>query len=247
MAGQVFVNGQLLDKPGTPVREASTIEVRGRRRYASRGGYKLAAALDHFRLPVTGRVALDCGASAGGFTDCLLQRGAAKVYAIDVGFGQLSGRLRLDPRVCNMERTNLSAPGLALLDPRPSLITLDLSYLSLTDALPQAVKLLAPAGDILALFKPLFEVDDAGARRTGHIQDSSSVVSAFLRVLEVGSRVGLRPIGAAKLALRPRNGVSEYFLQFSASTDKEAWQYDERSLAGLIAGPGVGNENEDLV
>jgi 23S rRNA (cytidine1920-2'-O)/16S rRNA (cytidine1409-2'-O)-methyltransferase len=132
MAGKVLVNNHRLDKPGMLVPRDAIIRIRGSSRYASRAGYKLEAALDHFAVDVVGQVALDCGASTGGFTDCLLQHGAAQVYAVDVGHGQLIGRLRLDSRVRNLERINLSHVTLTMLTPPPSLITLDLSYLSLT-------------------------------------------------------------------------------------------------------------------
>src|SRR5579859_7423477 len=159
MSGKVLVNGQRIDKPGMLVPGDAVLDVQGRRRYASRGGYKLEAALAHFHVAAAGRAALDSGASTGGFTDCLLQHGAALVYAVEVGYGQLTGRLRADPRVRNLEHTNLGDPRLHTLDPLPTLITLDLSYLSLTKALPLAAPLLAPAGHILALLKPLFEVE----------------------------------------------------------------------------------------
>src|SRR5712691_9338213 len=159
MAGQVLVNEQRIDKPGMPVRADAQIRVRGRHRYASRGGYKLETALEHFGVSGAGQIALDCGASTGGFTDCLIQHGAALVYAVEVGYGQLVGRLQQHPRVRNIERTNLGDLHPAQLDPRPTLISLDLSYLSLTQALPLAAPLLTPGGRILALFKPLFEVE----------------------------------------------------------------------------------------
>src|SRR2546429_8604628 len=147
MAGQVLVNEQRIDKPGTQVPRDAVIRVRGRHRYASRGGYKLEAVLEHFKVPVAGCTALDCGASTGGFTDCLLQHGAALVYAVEVGHGQLVGRLRADPRVRNLERTNLSDLVPTALNPLPTVITLDLSYLSLTKALPIAAHLLEPEGE----------------------------------------------------------------------------------------------------
>ncbi|WP_201377659.1 TlyA family RNA methyltransferase [Ktedonobacter sp. SOSP1-52] len=142
MAGKVLVNDQRLDKPGMLVPREAQIHVRGRSHYASRAGYKLAAALDTFAISVAEQVALDCGASTGGFTDCLLQREATLVYAVDVGYGQLLGRLRVDPRVRNLERTNLSDVTPNMLVPAPTVITLDLSYLSLTKALPVATALL---------------------------------------------------------------------------------------------------------
>src|SRR5947209_1984001 len=159
MAGKVLVNDQRFEKPGMLVARNVILHVQGRSRYASRAGYKLEAALQHFTVDVAGRVALDCGASTGGFTDCLLQHGAALVYAVEVGYGQLLGRLRADARVRNLERTNLSDLSPLMLDPPPTLITLDLSYLSLTAALPIAATLLASQGQILALLKPLFEVE----------------------------------------------------------------------------------------
>jgi 23S rRNA (cytidine1920-2'-O)/16S rRNA (cytidine1409-2'-O)-methyltransferase len=240
MAGQVQVAGRRVAQPGTPVPVEATIAVHGRERYASRGGHKLEAALAHFAVPVAGRVALDCGASTGGFTDCLLQQGAALVYAVEAGHGQLTGRLRQDPRVRNLERTNLGDPRLAGLEPRPTICTLDLSYLSLTLALPLAARLLAERGEVLALFKPLFEVEDAAARRTGRLDDPALLVSALARALDAGSRARLTPLGAAKLALRPRHGVAEYVLHLGSRPDRTPWPYDAGDLACLVERPGIG-------
>jgi 23S rRNA (cytidine1920-2'-O)/16S rRNA (cytidine1409-2'-O)-methyltransferase len=245
MAGQVLVNGQPLDKPGMPVPGNALLRVRGRQRYASRGGLKLEAALDHFGVAVAGRVALDSGASTGGFTDCLIQRGAALVYAVEAGYGQLLGRLRAHPRVRNLERVNLGDPALLALDPRPTLMTLDLSYLSLTQALPIAAKLLAPAGEVLALLKPLFEVDDAQARRSGQVDDPALLVAALRQVLQAGIEAGLMPLGAAKLALRPRHGVAEFFVYFGRGKDHSPWRCDDAMLAEIVASPGIGPAEED--
>jgi 23S rRNA (cytidine1920-2'-O)/16S rRNA (cytidine1409-2'-O)-methyltransferase len=245
MAGQVLVNGQRLDKPGMPVPGDAVLRVRGRQRYASRGGLKLEAALDHFAVSAAGRVALDSGASTGGFTDCLLQHGAALVYAVEAGYGQLLGHLRAHPHVRNLERTNLGDPMLATLEPRPSLITLDLSYLSLTSALPLAAALLAPAGEILALLKPLFEIESATARRSGQIDDSALLVATLRQVLEAVAPAGLTPLGAAKLALRPRHGVSEFFVYLARGTDHQPWQYDEAALAEIVANVGIGPAEDE--
>ena len=245
MAGQVLVDDQRVDKPGTPVHATAALRVRGRRRYASRGGYKLDAALAHFAVPVTGRVALDCGASTGGFTDCLLQHGAALVYAVEAGHGQLVGRLRADPRVRDMERTNLGELRPGALDPPPSLIALDLSYLSLTAALPLAAALLVPGGAVLALLKPLFEVDDPEARRTGRVADPALVVAALRRVLEAGTTAGLAPLGAAKLALRPRHGVAEFFVYLTNDARGARWSYDDVMLDEIVASRGIGETDAD--
>jgi len=240
MAGQVLIDGQRIDKPGTLVASDAALSVRGRRQYVSRGGYKLAAALDCFDVSAQGRIALDCGASTGGFTDCLVQRGAALVYAVDAGYGQLAGSLRADPHVYTLERTNLGDSKLVEIDLRPTLITLDLSYLSLTEALPLAAGILATSGEVLALFKPLFEVDDAEARRTGEVSDPAAVVSALRRVLEAGQRTELIPLGLTKLALRPRHGVMEFFLHFTNDTSRRPWPHDDTILTGIATGPGIG-------
>ena len=245
MTGQVLVNEQLIDKPGMLVARDAVLRVRGRHRYVSRGGYKLEAAIERFRVNVAGRVALDCGASTGGFTDCLLQHGARLVYAVEVGYGQLVGSLRADARVRNLERTNLSDLVSSDLDPRPSLVTLDLSYLSLTKALPVAAALVEPEGYVLALLKPLFEVESPEARRSGQIDDPALLVTALRRVLEAGAEAGVVPLGAAKLALKPRHGVTEFFVCFVRSTKQAYWQYDEGTLLEIVEGAGIGRGEEE--
>lgn len=240
MAGQVLVNDQRFDKPGMRVPRDAAIRVRGRRRYVSRGGYKLEAALAHFGVNVAGRVALDCGASTGGFTDCLLQHGARQVYAVEAGHGQLAGSLQADPRVRNLERTNLGDPALAALDPSPSLITLDLSYLSLAQALPLAAGILAPEGEVLALVKPLFEVESAEARRTGRVEDAALLVAVLRRVMDAGAQAGLAPLGVVKLALRPRHGVAEYVAHVARGGSRSAMVLSDADLLGVVASSGVG-------
>src|SRR3989440_6050432 len=245
MTGLVLVNEQLVDKPGMLVPADAVLRVRGRHRYVSRGGYKLEAALAHFQVNVAGRVALDSGASTGGFTDCLLQHGASLVYAVEVGYWQLVGRLRADARVRNLERTNLSDLVATVLDPPPTLVTLDLSYLSLTKALPIAASLVEPGGQVLSLLKPLFEVESAEARRSGQVDDPALLVSALCRVLDVGAATGLVLLGAAKLALKPRHGVTEFFVSFVRDTSQPCWHYDETLLLAIVEGPGIGRSEED--
>ncbi len=245
MAGKVLVNNHRFDKPGMLVPRDAIIHIRGRSRYASRAGYKLEAALEHFAVDVVGRITLDCGASTGGFTDCLLQHGAALVYAVDVGHGQLIGRLRLDSRVRNLEQINLSSVTLTLLAPPPSLITLDLSYLSLTKALPVATALLTPEGQILALVKPLFEVENSEARRTGHIGDPMLLVTALQQVIDAGTACGLAVQGVAKLALPPRHGVHEFFVSFVRRPGALSRPYDAQTLLALIEERGIGHTEEE--
>lgn len=174
MAGEVYLNGQIA-KNGVMVKEIDTITLKGVLPYASKGGFKLSGALDDFHLDIRGRVCIDAGASTGGFTDCLCQRGAERVYAVDVGYGQLMGKLRQNPHVVNLEKTNISDECLLSLDPKPDFGTVDCSYLSLRKAIPYFSAVLHGQGELVCLVKPLFEIDDAEARRTGVIPDEAYV------------------------------------------------------------------------
>lgn len=168
-AGQVLVDQRVIDKPGMAVPSDADIRVRETLPYVSRGGLKLEAALDTFGIDVTGMVIADVGASTGGFTDCLLQRGAKRVYAIDVGYGQLAWRLRQDERVVVMERTN--ARYLRRLPEPIDLVTIDVSFISLRLILPNAVRWLAPEGQIIALIKPQFEAGPEDVGKGGVVRD----------------------------------------------------------------------------
>ncbi len=173
MAGKVLVDNQRIDKCGYLVLEDAEIRIKDyEKKYASKGGIKLEGALNDFNIDVTGKVVLDVGASTGGFTDCLIQYGAKKVYAVDVGFGQLMGKLRSDKRVVNMEKTNISDIKKSQMKPPPVLAVVDLSYLSIKKAIPVVFKLLHKKGLIICLVKPLFEIADPDVRRTGIIKDS---------------------------------------------------------------------------
>ncbi len=158
MAGLVYINGQKVDKPGTQIRSDVNVEVRETPRYVSRGGLKLEAALDYFNLAVAGTVCLDVGASTGGFTDCLLQRGADRVYAVDVGKGQLHYRLRKDTRVACLERTHIRHLTPAHVPEDMDVLVIDTSFISLVTVLPPAWRFLASGGWCVALIKPQFEV-----------------------------------------------------------------------------------------
>ena len=171
LAGKVRVDGKRIDKAGTRVARDAAVEVEGTLPFASRGGVKLAAALDALGLDVGGAVALDAGASTGGFTDCLLQRGARRVYAVDVGRGQLAWKLRADPRVLVMDRTNLRHLPPEALPEKPELATLDLSFISLRTILPRLSRLLAPRARVLALVKPQFEVGKGRVPKGGVVRD----------------------------------------------------------------------------
>jgi 23S rRNA (cytidine1920-2'-O)/16S rRNA (cytidine1409-2'-O)-methyltransferase len=182
MAGKVVVGGVVCSKPGTRVRTDADVHHRGvDGKYASRGGLKLEAALQRFAVSVEGRVVLDAGASTGGFTDCLLQHGAKRVYAVDVGYGQLRGRIAADPRVVSMERTNIGDLHPGMFDPPFDLCVFDLSYLSTTKAAPSLKALFTGPVEMIGLVKPPFErVPQEGMRDVDLLRDALHRVVAAL-------------------------------------------------------------------
>lgn len=172
MAGLVFSGDKRCDKAGQGVSSDTALEVRGQPHpYVSRGGLKLERALDVFAIPVTGRIALDVGASTGGFTDLLLQRGAAKVYAVDVGTNQLAWKLRQDPRVVSMEKTNIRDVTRTQIPEPVDLIVCDASFIGLRTALPAALALAAPGAHLAALIKPQFEVGKGRVGKGGIVRE----------------------------------------------------------------------------
>jgi 23S rRNA (cytidine1920-2'-O)/16S rRNA (cytidine1409-2'-O)-methyltransferase len=187
MAGQVRVNGQLAKKPSDAVRGSDAVELSGGEKFVSRGGHKLEHALEDFRLDVSGATAIDLGASTGGFTDCLLQQGAAKVFAVDVGQGQLAWKLRNDPRVVVMERTNARTLTSERF-PQPfspvDVVVIDCSFISLRKILPAAIALVRPFGNVVALIKPQFEAGKAEADRGEGVISDPAVHARVLRDLE---------------------------------------------------------------
>ncbi len=210
LAGEVRVGGQRATRAGAPVAAAAEIEVERPARFVSRGGEKLAHALTAFGMDVAGLVALDAGASTGGFTDCLLQCGAARVYAVDVGYGQLAQKLRDDPRVIVMERTH--ARELASLPERPSLATVDVSFISLTQVLGPVAALLTPGARIVALVKPQFEAGRAEVGRDGVVRDPLIHATVIGRVAWWCVTHGLRVRGVAASPLLGPAGNREFFL-----------------------------------
>jgi 23S rRNA (cytidine1920-2'-O)/16S rRNA (cytidine1409-2'-O)-methyltransferase len=172
LAGKVVVDDHRQDKAGIKVDVAAQIRLKGEDlQYVSRGGLKLEKALQVFPVTVTERTAIDVGASTGGFTDCLLQNGAAKVYAIDVGYGQLAWKLREDPRVVNMERCNIRNLTADKLDPLPTLAVIDASFISLAKVLPSTLPLLQENAEVIALIKPQFEVGKGQVGKGGVVKD----------------------------------------------------------------------------
>ncbi len=192
IAGEVVVNGQKALKPGHSVAADSRVEVLERMPYVSRGGYKLAGALEHWALDVTGSVCLDVGASTGGFTDCLLQRGAAKIWSIDVGHGQIDWKLRNDARVVIQEGVNARYLTAADFPQKFDLVVCDASFISLTLLIPALASLLAPHGKMLLLVKPQFEVERGQVGRGGIVREPALHQAACDRVRAAVEMQGFR-------------------------------------------------------
>jgi 23S rRNA (cytidine1920-2'-O)/16S rRNA (cytidine1409-2'-O)-methyltransferase len=184
MAGQVRVNGRVAAKPSETVAEGDQLTLATPEKFVSRGGHKLEHALTHFALDVTGLSTLDLGASTGGFTDCLLQHGAQKVFAVDVGHGQLAWKLRNDPRVIVMEKTNARALKPEHFPAPADLAVIDCSFISLRKILPAAVALLRPSANIVALVKPQFEAGKAEADKGAGVITDPAIHDRILRELE---------------------------------------------------------------
>jgi 23S rRNA (cytidine1920-2'-O)/16S rRNA (cytidine1409-2'-O)-methyltransferase len=212
LAGRVRVDGARSTKPGTHVAPAAALEVVAPSRFVSRGGEKLDRALHAFGIDATGLRALDVGASTGGFTDCLLAHGAAHVTALDVGYGQLAWKLRIDPRVTVVERTNFRlVPDDAFGEPF-DVITIDASFISLRMLLPRAARLLRPAGAIVALVKPQFEAGRERVGGGGVVRDPAVHREVLADLLGTLAPLGLIAAGLVRSALRGPAGNTEFFL-----------------------------------
>jgi 23S rRNA (cytidine1920-2'-O)/16S rRNA (cytidine1409-2'-O)-methyltransferase len=217
MAGQVRVNGQPARKPSDSVKTGDELTLTIPEKFVSRGGYKLERALAHFQLNVAGQTAVDLGASTGGFTDCLLQAGAAKVFAVDVGHGQLAWKLRRDPRVVVMEKTNARHLTPAQMPPPFSgadVAVIDCSFISLRKILPPAVALLRATGKIVALIKPQFEAGKAEADHGAGVITDPAIHGRVLRELEqfVGGQSNLRWCGVTESPLLGPAGNKEFLV-----------------------------------
>jgi 23S rRNA (cytidine1920-2'-O)/16S rRNA (cytidine1409-2'-O)-methyltransferase len=210
LAREVSVDGRPVVKAGMLVKESAEIAIRAQLPYASRGGYKLAGALDEFKVSPQGLVCADIGASTGGFTDVLLQRGAARVYAIDVGYGQLAWKLRQDPRVVVMDRQN--ARYLERLPEPIDLIVIDVSFISLELILRVARSLLQPAGEIIALVKPQFEAGRGRVGRGGIVRDVETHRTVLDRIVRAAAALDLRVLGLARSSIEGAGGNVEFFI-----------------------------------
>lgn len=215
LAGEVTVNGQVIDKPGTEVETTAQIEIQAHPPYVSRGGEKLAKALKEFAIPLDGRICLDGGISTGGFTDCLLQAGAKRVYGVDVGYGQVDWRLRNDPRVVLRERTNLRylTPLELYGEDQPAdLAVVDVSFISLTKILPALWQLLQPPREAVLLVKPQFEVGRSRVGKKGVVRDPQDQADAIFQVLQTAQQLGWQYRGLKDSPIQGPAGNIEYLL-----------------------------------
>ena len=217
LAGQVFSGERRLDKPGQSIAPDAPIEVRARAvPYVSRGGLKLAHGLDHFGIDAAGMVALDVGASTGGFTDVLLRRGAARVYAVDVGHGQLDWRLRNDPRVVVLEQINARHLSREHVPEPVDLVVCDVSFISLELALPPALALAAPDGWLIALIKPQFEVGKGQVGKGGVVRDPALHRAVCARIARwLSEEQGWRVLGVSESPITGPKGNREFLIAAS--------------------------------
>jgi len=211
--GKVLVDQQKIDKPGTPVRVEAQLELTAQLPYVSRGGFKLDGALCAFGIDPGGMVVMDVGASTGGFTDCILQRGAKKVYAVDVGYGQLAWKLRNDPRVVNLERANIRyLQREAVEDEGVDLILIDTSFISIEKFLPHLLGFLKEEGILVGLIKPQFEVGKGEVGKGGVVKDPALHQKAIDRISAFSRELGLRVLGVAESPLLGPKGNKEFFI-----------------------------------
>ena len=212
LAGEVLVDGEPHSKPGQSVPVDASIEIKQLLRYVSRGGLKLEKAFQVFDVDVSGKTALDVGASTGGFTDCLLQRGAGYVYAVDVGYGQLAWKLRQDSRVRVIERTNARAMDRACFDLPIEICVVDVSFISLRTVLPAVKRCIETGSDLILLIKPQFEAGPRYVNKGGVVRDRQVHVNVIQTLIQFIEEIGMSVLGITHSPIRGPAGNVEYFL-----------------------------------
>lgn len=221
MAGNVFVDNQRIDKAGTAVRIDSEIKVKGKLiPYVSRGGLKLEKAISNFDLDLNGRVCMDIGASTGGFTDCMLQNNAKKVYSVDVGYGQLAWKLREDSRVVCLERQNIRYLDESILDPRPQFASIDVSFISLRLVLPKTWSILEKSGRVVALIKPQFEAGRDKVGKKGVVREKSTHIEVIDFVSKMAVGEGFRILDLDFSPIKGPEGNIEYLIYLEKIENK---------------------------
>ena len=220
MAGVVYVDNQKCDKAGTFVTEKQTVEVRGgEMKYVSRGGLKLEKAMQEFAITLDGKVCMDIGASTGGFTDCMLQNGAEKVFAVDVGYGQLAWKLRTDDRVVNMERTNIRYVTSEQIETLLDFASVDVAFISLRLVLPVAYNLLCDGGEVVALIKPQFEAGKEKVGKKGVVKEQSTHMEVVKGIYDFVTEQGFGVLGLEFSPIKGPEGNIEYLIYLKKGTE----------------------------
>lgn len=231
MSGIVYVDNNKEDKAGTTFEETAHIEVRGNTlRYVSRGGLKLEKAMDNFGVVLADKVCMDVGASTGGFTDCMLQNGAARVYSVDVGHGQLAWKLRNDERVVCMEKTNIRYVTPGDIDDRISFASIDVSFISLTKVLPPVKELLTPDGEIVCLIKPQFEAGRDKVGKKGVVRELSTHVEVVQMIVSYARSIGFKTLHLDYSPIKGPEGNIEYLLHLTLDAGTDSEEFDIPAL-----------------
>lgn len=219
MAGIVYVNNQKVDKAGFELKEGDVLEVRGKTlQYVSRGGLKLEKAMQEFPITLEGKICMDVGASTGGFTDCMLQNGAVKVYSVDVGYGQIAWKLRTDERVVNLERTNFRYATREQIPDEIDFASVDVSFISLKHILPNLNTLLAPDGQAVCLIKPQFEAGKEKVGKKGVVRDLNVHLEVVENVINLAVENGFSVMGLQFSPIKGPEGNIEYLIYLNKSS-----------------------------
>ncbi len=231
MSGIVYVDNNKEDKAGTTFEETAQVEVRGNTlRYVSRGGLKLEKAMNNFGVTLDGKVCMDVGASTGGFTDCMLQNGAVKVYSVDVGHGQLAWKLRNDERVVCMEKTNIRYVTPDDIDDRIEFASIDVSFISLTKVLPAVKELLTENGEIVCLIKPQFEAGREKVGKKGVVRELSTHIEVVQMIVDYARNNGFRTLDLSYSPIKGPEGNIEYLLYITKDESRENAEFDIKAL-----------------
>lgn len=235
MAGIVYVNNQKVDKAGFELKEGDVLEVRGKTlQYVSRGGLKLEKAMQEFPISLAGKICMDVGASTGGFTDCMLQNGAVKVYSVDVGYGQLAWKLRTDERVVNLERTNFRYATREQIPDEIDFASVDVSFISLKHILPNLNALLADDGQAVCLIKPQFEAGKEKVGKKGVVRDLDVHLEVVENVIDLATANGFSVYGLQFSPIKGPEGNIEYLIYLKKSKNPEVDEcIDARALVNM--------------
>lgn len=235
MSGKVFVDNQVMSKPGDLIEQGTQVEHRGNPlKYVSRGGLKLEKAVDVFALQLEGKICADFGASTGGFTDCMLQNGAEKVYAVDVGYGQLAWALRTDKRVVNYERTNIRHLKTEEITDEVSFVSIDVSFISLGLILPVAYKLLGENGQTMALIKPQFEAGREKVGKKGVVKDKNVHAEVIEKVVGISKEIGFEVAGLDFSPITGPEGNIEYLILFNKQHSGTVTEFGSENIKEVV-------------